>query len=341
MKNQFYISTNSNIISRLIKIIILKSKKKNYQNICPVCNKIFYTKYYYKKNNTQLKIKEKDIHLLLFHNMILYSLYKKICSLKLSNSTIQWYLLTTNNINIIDGLYEFGSNQIYLENNKDLTQTKISRFSEHSGLIYFEKKKVSDISINTDMRVEKSDPLIYMPKNCLDALKVSYLFHTHPKTPFIGSRIKDGIIYEFPSISDIIHFVEHHNSGKLLGSIIVSPEGIYIIRKNNFNKKNIVIDYDIMINKIEEIYLDCFNESYLKYSSLNFDKFKKNDEINLPEDIFYKQIANDYTWINKINDELIKYDLFIDYYARSYFDKTDIFTNKKWIFNDIYLPFIN
>ena len=63
------------------------------------------------------------------------------------------------------------------------------------------------------------------------------MFHTHPPTPFPGSRVVDGILYEFPSISDIYHFADHFNAGETQGSLIIAPEGMYIIRaQDNINK---------------------------------------------------------------------------------------------------------
>jgi hypothetical protein len=256
------------------------------------------------------------------------------------NVCIDWSLLNTNGTNILDGLYEVGSNQIYIEKNKNISESKISRFSEHSGFIYFEKNKISNISVITGSRVDPSDPLIFMPSNCIEALKVNYIYHTHPKTPYIGSRIKSGIIYEFPSISDIIHYVEHHNNGKLLGSIVIAPEGIYIIRKNNFDRNPIHIDYDIMIGDLEEIFMECYNDSYSKYSKINYKELKTNGEIKLSDSFFYEEVSINYEYINTINKVLEKYDLFIDYYARILFDKPKIYT-KKWIFDDIYVPLIN
>lgn len=338
--NDKYIYTNSNILEKMIKFIMGKSNKKIKSSNCKFCNKKFNIGYIFKYKNTSINITETDLHMLSHHNIINTNLLKKITNVKLDDFNIEWCLMTTNQLNILDGLYEVGSNQIYIEKNKNISQSKISRFSEHSGFVYFEKNKVSNINVISGTRVEQSDPTIYMPKNCLEALEVNYIFHTHPKTPYIGSRIKSGIIYEFPSISDIIHFIDHHNNGKLLGSIVIAPEGIYIIRKNNFNRKNISVDYDIMISELEEIFTLCYNDSYLKYSSINYNKHKVNDEIKLPEKFFYNKISTNYDYIDKINKVMAKYDIFIDYYARTHFDKTD-FTSNQWIFDDIYLPFVN
>jgi hypothetical protein len=335
-----YVYTNSNLIFKLLKLIISKSVIRTKSNKCCCCEKNFSFVYVYKHKNFTIRIWESVIHTLQYHNMINSKLYKNLLKNKFENFEIEWCLIATNQLNVLDGLYEIGSNQIYIEKNKNISQSKILRFSEHSGFIYFEKNKVSNISVISGSRVEPSDPTIFMPKNCLEALKVNYIFHTHPKTPYIGSRIKNGIVYEFPSISDIIHFIDHHNNGKLLGSIVVAPEGLYIIRKNNFNRKNISVDYDIMINELEKIFLECYNDSYNKYSYIDYKIFKQHEEIKLPEDFFYNKISVNYNYINKINKVLLKYDIFIDYYARTYFNKTDFALNK-WIFDDIYLPYTN
>ncbi len=344
--NNNYIYTNSNLIYNTIINIINISKKSQKNNTCPLCEKKFNNIYLYKHKNTSIKIFEYQIHLLKYHNIIESTFYKKICTSDIvsnnivSNNIINWSLMNTNSLNIIDGLYEIGSNQIYIEKNKNISESKISRFSEHSGFIYFEKNKIKNINIITGSRVEQSDPLIFMPTNCLEALKVDYIFHTHPKTPYIGSRIKFGIIYEFPSISDIIHFIEHHNNGKLLGSIVIAPEGIYIIRKNNFDRNFIQVDYDIMVSDLEDIFIECYSDSYSRYSEINYNDLKINGEIKLPDNFFYEQISINYEYIDKINIVLEKYDLFIDYYARILFNKPNSDT-QKWIFDDIYVPIIN
>lgn len=335
------IYTNSNIIIGLITSIFDISKRTNKKHKCVYCSADFLNTFEYNYKNLKIQIDECVLHSIKTHNIIDSIIYKKICAVNdpRIKMCFEWCLLNTNGLNIIDGLYEVGSNQIYTEKKKNISESKISRFSEHSGFIYFEKKKIKTISIITGTRVEPSDPIIYMPTNCVEALKVEYIFHTHPKTPYIGSRIKSGIIYEFPSISDIIHFVEHHNDGKLLGSIIIAPEGIYIIRKNNFNSNPINVDYDLMIDNLEDTFTECYNDSYSKYSAVNYHELKVNGEIKLPDNFFYSQISTNYEYINSINKVLKKYDLFIDYYARTHFNNPEINVSK-WIFDDIYVPMI-
>ena len=308
-------------INNLIELsLIIKST-----NTCSICNKLFYNKY--KLNN--LIIKEANIHELEVHNIINYDLYEKIFTYE-TNDNINYNLFNTNELNIIDGLYEQGSYKIYIENKKNIFNSKKNNFSEHYGLLYFSNNKLEKVIVELNTRIEKNDPSIFLPENTLEAFKVNYIFHTHPKTPYLGSRISTSILYEFPSISDILHYIEHHNRGILYGSIIIAPEGIYNIRKKKFNKDKIKIDYDIFLSELREIFLECFEHSANKY--YQFKELKKNDEhYYFSEDVFYKNIATNLEYIKKINLILEKYDITIDFYNR-------IFLNQKWIFPTIYLP---
>jgi len=324
-----FIKTNSNLLRIKINKIIEKSKIINKKNKCNICNKLFNNIYDY---DNKLIIKESAIHQLISHYQININLYEKISKIEIPLCNIIYNLINTNNLSIIDGLYEEGSKKIYIENKKNIFNSKINRFSEHSGLLYFNNNKLDKITILNESRVGKGDPLIYLPHNNLEALLVDYLFHTHPKTPFIGSRSIDGIIYEFPSISDLLHFIEHHNSGKLLGSIIITPEGIYIIHKLNFDREKIKIDYDLFLNEIEEVYTKSFRSILENYK--NFKEILPNKKSKL--NFFYNKIANNFEYITFINNCLTKYDIYIDYFPRIKLKDKDFV----WIFPNIYLPII-
>lgn len=340
MENK-YIKTNSSIIyNRLKKISEISSKIKN-KIICTNCKKNFeYTYEYSNISNIEekyyIKFNDLDLHMLKDHNMISIDLYEKICKIPIEFN-FDFGLFNTNTLNIIDGLYEVGSNRKYIEKNKNIYSSKLSRFSEHYGFLSFDENLVNRIIVLNDARVDKLDPLIYQPENCLEALKIDYMFHTHPKTPYIGSRIKYGMIYEFPSISDIIHFIDHHNNGKLLGSIILTPEGLYMIHKYYFDREKIKLDTDILIDEMYEVYSECYNNSLDKFSNLNLKNYSKDKEIKIPDDIFFNKIADNFEFINMINKNLIKYDLYIDFYPRIKLDSNSDF----WIIPDIYLPVLN
>ena len=73
-----------------------------------------------------------------------------------------------------------------------------------------------------------------MPNNVEDMFNYEYIFHTHPPTPRPGGRVNVGIVYELPSIGDVLHFIDHFNDGKISGSIVITSEGIYNIRHYYF-----------------------------------------------------------------------------------------------------------
>ena len=54
-------------------------------------------------------------------------------------------------------------------------------------------------------KLNREDEDILLPIDLPDIKDYEYIFHTHSPTPFPGSRAVDGVLYEFPSISDIYH----------------------------------------------------------------------------------------------------------------------------------------
>ncbi|AYV80325.1 MAG: hypothetical protein Gaeavirus32_3 [Gaeavirus sp.] len=315
------------LLTERINTIIELSKQTTSESSCSICNQKFHKKYKY--NN--IKITDANIHELQEHNIINYNLYEKIFTSEFQADKITYNLFSTNEINIMDGLYEEGSNKIYIEKKKNIFNSTHNRFSEHYGLLYFSKKKLDKITIQIPSRIDKEDHNIYLPQSSLEALQVDYIFHTHPKTPYLGSRISNSIIYEFPSMSDIIHFIDHHNRGILLGSIILAPEGIYNIRKYTFNHDYLKIDYDIFLSELEDTYIDCYQESMYTYFPNKQPTDSKIHQIS--ESTFYKQIATNLTFLKQINKVLEKYDITIDFYNR-------VKLENKWIFANIYLPMI-
>lgn len=236
---------------------------------------------------------------------------------KLKNK--QYYLkISKNQLNILDALMYFGGKKIYGEKER-----KIHRFSEHSGILQFDGNKLKKIIVFTNTkRVDDYDPTIYLPNDNNDLLEYEYFFHTHPPTPNIGGRIEDGILYEFPSVNDIFHFIDHYNDGKALGSIVITPEGLYNIRKNTNNKKKIKINEDDLFNKYQNIQFKYQKKAIKKYFPFN-------------EEQFFSVIAQDTSFINKLNDLLKNFDLCIDYFPR--IKDNDGY----WHINTIYIPIYN
>ena len=316
----------NSLLYKKIKIIIKNSKieKNNSINNCNICKKKLENTYIF---NNKTIFTDYDIHNYITHGFIDINIYEKISEIKLNDFDINFFILHTNNSNIMDGLYEEGSNKIYIENDKNINNSKINRYSEHFGFIIINSYKIEKINILSKNRTDKDDPTIYLPKNNIETFDMKYIFHTHPRGPDYGKRDDYIKLYEFPSISDIIHFIDHHNFGKMIGSIVITPEGIYNIRKYNFNKNKIKIDTDIFIDKLENILYK------LEDDILN--KYKYYCETKNTKKYFYNNIANNIEFIKIINEELEKYDIAIDYYSRILFKNTD-----KYIFPNIYLPII-
>lgn len=208
--------------------------------------------------------------------------------------------INTNQLNILDALLYHGGNKYY----HDKKNKEVLRYSEHAGLLHFNKEDLSKIVIfaNT-IRVDDADDDIYFPSPNSETFKHKYIFHTHPPTPSPGGRYEVGVLYEFPSINDIFHFTDNYKLGKTRGSIVIAAEGMYIIRKYNSNSKK-KIDEDVLYKKFSKISGKCQDEAIKKYTPFSTEKF-------------YSIIAQDLTFINKINNLLRVFNLWIDFYPRT------------------------
>ena len=194
------------------------------------------------------------------------------------------------------------------------------KFSEHAGLLNFNNNSLIQILVyaNTNI-ISKGDSDIFFPNSLEDAYKYEYIFHTHPPTHSYGGRAINGILYEFPSINDIFHFLDHYNNGMIQGSIIIAPEGMYIIRKHIVDNKKIFVDEDKLYNDFNTKFFNIQNKAIDIYGI----SFTKHD--------FLSSVAQDYKYINKLNNVLHKYFLHIDYYSR-------ILEHNEWIIDTIYVP---
>lgn len=231
---------------------------------------------------------------------------------------ITYLKLEKNQLMILDALMKHGG---YTKKYHDDRNKHIVRYSEHAGFLDIRENNIHNIIVSGHTsRIDRGDEEIFLPINTPDAYKYEYIFHTHPPTPKPGGRAKDGIIYEFPSIGDILHFIEHYNDGNTIGSLVMTAEGLYNIRKNLLDKKNIKIDEDDFYENIKKICNNAQNLALQKYGT-NFTTYK-----------FYSQISQDTTFIDMINNVLKKYYLFIDFYPRIKDFKGS------WIVDTIYIP---
>ncbi len=228
-----------------------------------------------------------------------------------------------NQLLLLDALLNDGGySKKYLDRSNNV------RFSEHSGHLGLNESSIDRIIVSAKTtREDADDKEILLPHNLSDTYEYEYFFHTHPPTPYPGARAKDGIIYEFPSISDIFHFIDHYNMGKTVGSIVVAPEGYYIIYPKSFSIKKIKYDAEIedeIFEKMEEDNNMIQEKALLKYGD-NFD-----------EEFYFSNVAADNEFLKMFNSMVNKYlndQLKIIIKHRS----KDKMTGK-WILKNLYLP---
>jgi hypothetical protein len=222
--------------------------------------------------------------------------------------------LNTNQIMILDALMKHGGySKKYYDN-------KINKYSEHAGILDFGNNGLNRIIVagNTS-RVDRGDEEIFLPNDFPDMMEYEYIFHTHPPTPKPGGRASDGILYEFPSIGDMLHFIDHHNDGNTIGSLVMTAEGLYNIRKINHDKLPITIDEDVFYDEIKRKYKENQRNAIKQYGT----KFTTYE--------FYSKIAQDTTYIDNMNNHLKKYGITIDFFPRKKDNKNN------WIVSSIYL----
>lgn len=234
------------------------------------------------------------------------------------NNNMKYLKIDRNQLLILDALMEFGSYKKYIDKSKK----SIYRYSEHAGLLDFNDTGLERIIVKADTtRINPNDNDIFLPEDFKpDELDYEYIFHTHPPTDGIGGRAKYGILYEFPSLGDLIYFVELHNETLVQGSIVIAPEGMYIIRNLKMDTSKIIINIDKFFGKCRNIQYSIEAEAIKKYG------------IEFSKEEFYTKIAQDMTYINKFNEFLNKHNIHIDYYPRI---KDGHGT---WVIDSVYLP---
>uniref|UniRef100_A0A6C0EB36 Uncharacterized protein n=1 Tax=viral metagenome TaxID=1070528 RepID=A0A6C0EB36_9ZZZZ len=299
---------------------------------CLLCDKIITTGYYINK----LLLWENGLnHYIDIHNIKLSDEFKEFIYTfdhtkknsrnlikltgKVSNkNNINYVKLHKNQLLILDALMKHGG---YAKKYSDIKNNNLFRYSEHSGMIDFNNVSLDKIIVSGNTtRIDRGDEEIYLPKNIPDAINYEYLFHTHPPTPKPGARAKESILYEFPSMGDILHFIDHFNDGKTCGSLVVTSEGLYNIRKLEMNKDELIVDEDTLFHEYNAKMKEVQKKSIATYG-VDFSSYK-----------FYSEIAQDTSPIDALNKLLNNYNLHVDYYPRTRDKKGN------WIIDTIFLP---
>jgi len=225
-----------------------------------------------------------------------FKLTTKYKLLKRKNAHKHVFTVERNDLLVLDALMHDGSYQKYRHHSH-------LRYSEQGGLLDFDNKGLERIIVTTRKETDPHDKEIFFPIVPDDVIDFEFMYHTHPPTPTPGARSKYGIVYEIPSMPDIKTFIDSYNEGLIQGSIIVAPEGFYVIRglKNKLNKR----DY-----KLDEMYNEIM---YLNY------KYAKKYKFKVTPEIFYKKIITDTTLPRKLNRLMKKHtnnEVTIDFFKR-------------------------
>lgn len=260
---------------------------------------------------------------------------------------VNYVVFSYNKLLIIDALVHQGSQPRYstIEGTED-SENKNERYiySEHSGVLTINQCTIDSIIVSTETnRVDKSDANIYLPINIELLAYHEFLFHTHPNTSTYGGRIHEGIVYEFPSANDILNYAKYHDEGIAQASIIVAPEGMYIIKPITYTKHSYKLPSNLfdtlqqLIVKIERTALKNLipnlTHSFSEDQDDNDHTFKDAFKNLTDPDVFHARISADLRYIQMYNDFLAKYNLFIEYYPR-------ILRNGEWMLREVRLELV-
>lgn len=211
---------------------------------------------------------------------------------------IKWIEFTYNQLLLIDSGYQNGSIKQFkcIHDNDELLC-----YSEISGRLVLKNDVIDKIIINAHHEnYDPQDPEIILPLNDLSFAESEYIFHTHPQPS--KKRRKGGIVYEFPSGSDLFHFSKFYRPGsKTIGSFLITPEGLYLMRPRIYGEAINMITTDIKTIDME----------LLEIESLAFEKYGDFDS-----DTFYQEIIHDYQFIDILNKIIKPLNLRIDYFPR-------------------------
>lgn len=227
---------------------------------------------------------------------------------------LHYIKISKNQMMIMDALMVDGGIQKYEG------KSAIDNFSEHAGMLDFNVRlERITISARTTREDEDDKGILFPDIDFAEVKDYEYIFHTHPPNPKPGSRAAEGVLYELPSPGDFLVFVDLFNRKLTQGSIIIAPEGTYVIRPINMTVKKIVLDDDEFFEKMEESIDEIHNHTLRKYGrTISIKKF-------------YTIVTVDKEPIQMLNKVLKEHGIHVTYKPR-------IKQNGRWILNSMYLP---
>lgn len=227
---------------------------------------------------------------------------------------IHYIKITINQMMIMDAVMVDGGIGKYVGKHSD------TNYSEHAGLLDF-NKQLERISISAKTNREDHDDkgILFPDVDFAEVKDYEYIFHTHPPSPHPGARAKLGIIYELPSPGDFLVFIDLFNRSLTQGSIIIAPEGAYVIRPLNMHIKKIDINEDQFFDDVEKT-IDGIHECTAKQYGTKLSVKR-----------FYAIVTTNTKPIQRLNDFLKPYGIHVTYKPR-------IKKKGRWILNAMYLP---
>lgn len=213
------------------------------------------------------------------------------------NTDIAFVLFDHNKLLMLDALFKQGSIKRYLR------MDGIYVYSEHHGVFDVKDGIVKNIILSAETnRSAINDEDILLPNFMKEMNDYHFIFHTHPNSNTNAGRISGGILYEFPSPADIMNFCYHNHKGITVASIIVSPEGVYIIKEIEHMRIKKKIPHDIIQKKINELEKLSISE--------------KKDKLSTDDSTFHSVVSYDFKYIDIFNNILKQFNIVIDYYPR-------------------------
>jgi hypothetical protein len=211
--------------------------------------------------------------------------------------------LKRNQLLILDALFEQGGRPHYQNNN----------YAEHAGAILvdpLDPREIENILVFTHFRTSPTDPEILLPRDYPKMYSYYYIFHTHPYDTF---RRIQGILYELPSSNDLYIYHKYHQYGHLISSLIIAPEGLYVIRPRNATQMTTWYD-------LTDRFLELEKKSYTRMKIKNI------------HPLDHKKIYYHFKTIQEYNDLISHMNIYVEYYPREW-------KHNRWMLRDIDLHF--
>lgn len=207
-------------------------------------------------------------------------------------------VITQDQLRLLDSLFLFSSEKML--NDKDYEEAMAYLDFQHKSLEHIKVK------INRKYMFKAEDQFLFFHNiNEKDAIDYEFLVHTHPLTPDLETRIEvDSIMFDFPSATDVITFIEMASKHQMQGSIVIAIEGVYVIRRLRdlsvvlLDKNEFQWEYNMRVYHLNERAIDAH---YDERFSL---------------DLFLSKIIGRREYIDELNEFLRDYNMTIDYHPR-------------------------